>query len=270
MVLKNLLVHLDSSGHSAHRLAVAVDLAARHRARLSGIFAECAQAHRVGVVASWPSEAYAQAAEASRQGFEQATAGLAAASWHDADRGGSAEVINAVTARAGLFDLVILGQDDDTGKSAVPADLPEEVILHSGRPGLVLPYVGETPSFGRRPLIAWNHSREAIRAINDALPLMAGCDEAWVITFSRHCTTEQDSTEELLHHLADHGIAARSECIFVDEVGVMDMLLNRCSDHGADLLVMGAQPPTALQSLGRGSGARYILKHMTMPVLMAG
>jgi nucleotide-binding universal stress UspA family protein len=53
-------------------------------------------------------------------------------------------------------------------------------------------------------------------------------------------------------------------------IGIMDLLLNRISDRSADLLVMGAQGSEfGLPFGGRGSGTRFVLQHMTAPVLMS-
>ena len=49
----------------------------------------------------------------------------------------------------------------------------------------------------------------------------------------------------------------------------MDMLLNRASDRSADLLVMGAHGSIGFPFESRGAGTRYILRHMTVPVLMS-
>ena len=49
----------------------------------------------------------------------------------------------------------------------------------------------------------------------------------------------------------------------------MDMLLSRLTDEGIDLLVMGAYGQYAGPLLRRGGGTRHILRHMTVPVLMA-
>jgi nucleotide-binding universal stress UspA family protein len=49
----------------------------------------------------------------------------------------------------------------------------------------------------------------------------------------------------------------------------MDMLLNRVTDRGADLLVMGAHGHIGFPFVSRGAGTRYILRHMTVPVVLA-
>jgi nucleotide-binding universal stress UspA family protein len=269
MSLKNLLVHLDHSDRSAVRLELAVSLARRHGARLVGLFAESGKPHSIGVVSVWPSDSYKEAAARNHAAFDRATERLPDAEWRDANRGGAQEVIHGVIEAGHYFDLVILGQDAGDAPSAVPSGLAEQVILNAGRPCLVIPYAGAVEAVGQRPLIAWNHSRESARALNDALPLVAGCEEATVVTFAAHPDDERATARDCLHHLYAHGVAATVDCLVAEGIGVMDLLLNRVADTGADLLVMGAHAHIGFPYLHRGGGTRHILAHMTVPVLMS-
>ncbi|MBV8617927.1 MAG: universal stress protein [Curvibacter sp.] len=268
MSLKNVLVHLGPEARTAARLELAVALARQHGARLVGVFAQRAQAHQVGVISTWPSPAYVQARDASQALFEQATAGLAGAQWQDLNRGADAEVCHRLTDLARYADLVVMGQrePDDT---QLPEDLVSEVILHSGRPVLVVPYVGRFPTLGKNPLLGWAPSREAARALADALPLIAGCELAHVLSISTRPEEAGTTCPDIERYLASHGITARAKLGFADELGPMDLLLNGVTDVGADLLVMGAQAPRSLPFDSRGSGTQHILRHMTVPVLMS-
>jgi len=270
MTLKNLMVHLDQGQRTAHRLELAAALARRHEARLVGVFGQLAQAQQVGVVATWPPESYVEAAEASRALFEKSAAGLAHAEWRDINRGSDAEVIRLVTQIARYFDLAVLGQYDDRGKAYEPAELVHEVVLNCGRPVLILPYIWNFAPIGKRPLIAWNDTREASRALNDSLALIADCTEALVLSLAPNREDAEASCAEAVRHLGCHGIEATSEVFVLAEeegVGAMDMLLNRASDRTADLLIMGAHSGSPFSA--RGSGTRHILRHMTVPVLMS-
>ena len=269
MSLKNLMVHLDQSERTAARLELAVSLAREHGARLLGVFGQRAQPQQVGVVASWPSQDYIDAREASKAAFDIATAGLPQAEWRDINRGSEAEVLRHITDLARHADLVVLGQRDERVKGYVPDELVGEVILDSGRPVLVVPYVGNFIEVGKRPLIAWNNAREAAHALNDSLPLIEGCDEAMVLSFAARVEEGESSCAEVARHLETHGIKARTDVMLVQDFGIMDMLLNRVCDRGADLLVMGAHGHIGFPFVSRGAGTRYILQHMTVPVLMS-
>jgi nucleotide-binding universal stress UspA family protein len=269
MSIKDLMVHLDQSERTSSRLALAVSLARRYQARLTGVFGQLAHSQQIGVVTSWPTPEYAAAAQASKEAFEAATTGLPGAEWHDINRGSETELVRRVTERAHHADLVVMGQYDDQAKSVVPPDLTEEVVLHSGRPVLVIPYIGNFSHIAVKPLVAWSNSREAARALNDALPLMEGCEKATVMTFAANGDEARHACDHVIKHLASHGIRAESQAATVNDVGIMDMLLNATTDLGTDLLVMGAHGHSALPFMGRGAGTRYILRHMTVPVLMS-
>jgi nucleotide-binding universal stress UspA family protein len=269
MPLKNLMVHLDRGERTVARLELAVSLAHRHQARLVGVFGQRAQAEQVGVVATWPSREYTEAAGAVKTLFEAATAGLAQAEWHDINRGGDAELLGRLTDYARFFDLVLLGQHDEQAVALTPPELAEEVVVNSGRPILVLPYAGNFVRVARRPLIAWNNSREAAHALNDALPLIAGCADAILLSLDTLFDEAKAACAHAARQLACHGINAKAEVLTVEDVGVMDMLLNRVTDLGADLLVMGAHGQIGFPFVSRGAGTRHILRQMTVPVLMS-
>src|SRR6266581_1504386 len=192
MALKNLMVHLDQGARSEVRLGLAVSLARQHQAHLVGVFGQRAQPAQVGVVAIWPSKEYSEAAAAAEAAFERASTGLPGAVWHDINRGSDAELIRHITDFARYSDLMLLGQHDDQVRSFVPAELPDEIVVNSGRPVLI-----------------------------------------------------------------------------VEDVGIMDMLLNRVTDRGADLLVMGGHGQIGFPFVSRGAGTRHILRQMTVPVLMS-
>ncbi len=273
MAIRNVMVHLDQGPRTEQRLGLAVALARKHGARLVGVFAQLADAQRVGVVASWPPEEYREAAEASRRLFDAGVAGLPNADWVDANRGSESEVVRVVTLHARHADLVVMGQHDERGRPADPPDLVHDVILDCGRPVLVLPYIGEFAQIGRCPLIAWSETREAARALVDSLDLIAGCEDAYVVSMSPKREDAEEACAQAAAHLALHGVQAKAEAFVLVEnegVGVMDMLLNRVTDRTADLLVMGAHGgSSSLLFASKGSGTRHILKHMTVPVLMS-
>lgn len=269
MPLKNILVHLDHHDRCAVRLELAVSLAKRFDAHLVGLFAELGQPHKVGVVATWPSDAYREAAAASEAAFTAATSGLKSAKWRDANRGAPQEVTHAIIEAVRNSDLSVLGQDTGDAQASVPCGMAEQVVLHSGRPVLVIPYAGSFNDIGQRPLIAWNHGREAARALNDALPLIKNCNNAVIVSFSARPDDEKAAARDVVAHLGHHGVKAAVEVLSPEGIGVMDLLLNRVTDVGADLLVMGAHGHLGFPYLHRGGGTRHILAHMTVPVLLS-
>src|SRR6185437_5370218 len=83
-------------------------------------------------------------------------------------------VPSTVALHARYADVAVLGQvnpyepHDGVGRDAVVVT----TVMSSGRPVLVVPFAGDFPTLGERVLVAWNASREAARAVNDALPIL--------------------------------------------------------------------------------------------------
>jgi nucleotide-binding universal stress UspA family protein len=265
MILANILVHVDSKTRTAARLALARRISERTGAKVTGLFAEKAEAHRVGTVATWPSASYAAALEAGRETFSAAFGDPSA--FLDVNRGADNEINSRFVEMARSFDLVILGQTQDDVPT--PAKLPEHVIVDSGRPVLVVPYVGAFPDVGQRPLFAWRASRGAARAVNDSIPLLANGADALIVEVARKNESRDETADLLVANLARHKVLARYQHFVVDEVSVMDTLLSAMADHAADLLAIGAFDAGTNALFGHGSGTRHILAHMTAPVLFS-
>lgn len=273
MAWKHILVHLDPTARCRTRLQLAVDLARRHQARLTGVFARLAQPERIGVVIDWPPPAYVAAATASKALFTELAGSLPEAEWRDANRGSATEVCTRVAHLARYADLVVMGQYDPRDVDVVPEFLAEEVVVDSGRPVLILPYAGDFPDIGQHPLVAWTDTREAARALHDALPLIADSKQAFLFSIAAQAEDAQAACTEVARILAARGIESRIDAFSMKDnegLGVMDMVLNRISDRSADLLVIGGHAAqSGLFSGRRGSGTRHILAHMTVPVLMS-
>lgn len=267
-MLKNLMVHLDGGARSGVRLKIAIDLAKPSNARLVGVFSQRALAKQVGPNSSWPPEGYALAAQASKEAFDLATAGLTS-EWVDINRGSDSAILALVSEKARYFDLVVMGQHNKDAEEEIVSELVEEVLSNSGRPVLIIPYVGEYSAKFKRPLLAWNSSRESAHALNDAIPLIQGCDEVIVLSFDSTIARAQESCRQVATQLSCHGIPSKSEVMVIEDVGVMDMLLNNACDQGADLLVMGAHSHFGFPFLSGGAGTRHILRTMVLPVLMS-
>lgn len=267
-MLKNLMVHLDQGSRSTVRLEIAISLAKKNSARLVGVFGQRANYKGSGLISTWPSDEHLAAGQASKKAFEQATKGLRS-EWIDINSGDDSEMLALISEKARYFDLVIMGQHDESVNTVTPAELVDEVLSTSGRPVLVIPYVGNFSCKFKRPLIAWNASREAAHALNDALPLIVGCEEAIILSFDSSVSRAEKSCKEIAIQLACHEIASKSEVMAIENIGIMDMLLNNACDQGADLLVMGAHSHFGFPLMSRGAGTRHILKTMVLPVLMS-
>lgn len=171
---------------------------------------------------------------------------------------------------AKTVDLIILGQHSPDSRSV--GFRPEDIVIAAARPILVIPYAGSFDTVGRRALVAWDGTREAVRAVNDALPLLANAEAVTVVfVAAQEAALEQHrpSLERIVQHLLRHGIAAQPGETLQGDLAISDVLLSRAADFAADLIVSGAYHHSQLREALIGGVSRELLEHMTVPVLMS-
>jgi len=287
MGFKDILVALDSAPAARGRIELAAGLAERFDAHLIGLYAalgtEGPRRHRyfdyfdVSLLDPLYRE-YREKIEAeavvSRSLFEDiANRHGVSAEWRTSF--GYPSEIAALNGR--YVDLIVLGQvDPDDTQAMLSRPLPEEVALAAGRPVLVVPYAGSWREIGRRVLVGWDASREATRAVNEAMPLLRSAQAVTIISVDP-VASPGDHGEghgevpgaDIALHLARHGVKATIETTVSAGIGVGNALLSRASDLEADLLVMGAYGHSRVRELLLGGATRTILESMTLPVLMA-
>ena len=136
---------------------------------------------------------------------------------------------------------------------------------------MIVPYAGHFENVGQRALIAWNASRESARAVGDALPLITAAEAVTVLTIAptRKAGSDIASADDLLEHLACHGIKAQIDSGIAEGISVSDLILSRAADLAADLIVMGAYGHSRMHELLLGDATRELFEHMTVPVLTA-
>jgi nucleotide-binding universal stress UspA family protein len=270
VTLKHLLVHLDASPRSEERLTLSVSLARRFGARLTGLFSESGSLGP-GIVGQRDPAAVAADLAAARAAFETRTAeARLQTDWWAIEGGDYAHVVGWTVVCCRYADLAIFGQRTDDG-ARVPADLIEQALEDSGRPLLVVPSAGHYRDVGKRVLVAWTGGRESARAVNDALPLLAGSAEVSVLSIQRPSSGDAAAVPpvDIVAHLAAHGITASYERLILDEMDVANHVLNRAADWGADLTVVGAHGQRGFPYLPRSSMTDDILRTMTTPVLLS-
>jgi nucleotide-binding universal stress UspA family protein len=168
-------------------------------------------------------------------------------------------------------DLVVIARPESAGPSTGPPGLAESLVLSSGRPIIMFPARG-TVSQVRRILVAWNATRESIRAVADALPLIvrAKAVQVLVVDHERNRAGHgQEPGADIARHLARHGaqVEVRRLSSGGEEVG--RLLLSQAAAFGADLLVMGAYGHSHLREWMFGGVTRTVLYEAALPVLMS-
>jgi nucleotide-binding universal stress UspA family protein len=299
MALRAILVVLDDSAASDNRLDIATALARQHDAHLIGFSAlsllttggpalqppgnpdtDTPDTPRTSSLLGWgalPPVEYRQAnlqaaekAERMEIAFRERARMVGLTSDWAMANGKASEALTRLARQA---DLVILGQVDPNYPTRPEArQLIEDVLMTSGRPILVIPYIGQFTTVGTKVIIGWNNSREAVRALNDALPLLAKAASITIleaVPTGRKSAPEDVTGADIARHLARHGIDTRTSRTMMTGISASDALLSRAADASADLLVVGGYGHTRLREFMLGGVTRSLLQHMTLPVLMS-
>lgn len=291
MPIGDILVRLDGTEPSDACLELAVDQAHRHGARVIGLYvADVLRTVElaIGAAGRANSATLAMLVDRTHEGILGDAAEIEARFRERLRRRGvegewrfvqDRPPGEAVASHARCADFAVLGQDDPHARRPLDRELPdwgpsvvERVLFSSGRPVLVVPYAGRFETVGRRVLVAWNASREAARALHDALPFVARAETVIVLTVDprRRADGHGDvPAADIASHLARHGVRATVAREAVESLGEADALLDRAADMSADLIVAGAYGHPRLRELLLGGVTRALLDRMTVPVLMS-
>lgn len=277
MSLKDLLVVVDDSAAAAARIDVAAQLAVKHDAHVIGLYVITGAPIPNFLEAEIPEAVRIAQRERAEELAAKAAAlfddrmrrfGLTDRSEWRALRGTPTDVA-AVHGR--YADLVVVGQVDPRRDRDVPSVQPQDLVFECGRPLLVVPYAGTFASVGERILVGWNASREAARAVGDALPLIAKAQRVMVLAVNPKPGTlglGDEPGADIAKHLSRHG-RVQATHVTTDAVEPGDTMLNTVADESCDLVVMGAYGRSRLREQVLGGMTRYMLEHMTVPVLMS-
>jgi nucleotide-binding universal stress UspA family protein len=136
---------------------------------------------------------------------------------------------------------------------------------------LFVPYAGRFPKLGTRVLVAWNASREAARAVRDALPLLKRARRVDVVAFDpqRSADHGEQPASDIALYLARHGVRASAAQQRGTGIEIGAQILSRAADMEADLIVMGAYGRSRFRERVLGGATRTLLESMTVPVLMS-
>lgn len=270
----SLIVCLDDTPQSHQRLEFALALAASHEAHLTGIYLPPSALSRLPGGLNALIERLDHDSDPERlrrrQDFDAtARAHDVSAEWLDL------RPINLDLAMryARLADLVIVGQATrGLHENVLGEDLQEHFLMEAGRPILVTPCMGAPHARLNHIAIAWNGSREAARAVADALPLLERASRVVILTVkeSPARTSREHTRIDIQSYLRHHDIEAELiENLGAHEIG--DWLLERAGRSGveADLLVAGAYGHHRLGEHLFGGVTRTLLHEANLPVLMA-
>jgi len=278
-IWRDIAVFFDASPAGEKIALHAAQLARQHEAHLVGIYGVSLTGEMNRFASNARGEAIRHVAERRRNEEEQK---VLAAGRRFADLSGRFAISSElrVVWRDGLntdavlrtlhSDLIIAGHPK-------PDDLPtgwlgERLLLATGTPVLLIPqsWTGET--LGNNVLIAWNRSREARRAVNDAMPFISIAKRTTILTIDAAKNMndlEQEAGTNLLQHLNRYNVEADIARVASDGSPVADVIARQVPQRGVDLLVFGAYSRPRTTELLFGSTTRALLASGSVPMLIS-
>lgn len=271
---------LTNDANRTRRVQAAIQLAARHKAELIGVCTDPPTPrymHGRGgaseqILARLLNEIAQEKIETQEHFLNQAAqAGVEAQCRMPK---GPIEEVLALHAR--FCDLLVMSQTDDAQSTwAIPPSVVDSVIMSTGRPVLMIPYIGDIQHpIGRHVLFCWDYGRRAARALADAAPLLSSASKLTVLTVD-------PQPDEILHaqdiepgdlsaYCARHGYPKPKEVHAIsNDVGIGNAILNAVADYGCDMIVMGIYNRSRVREWILGGTSKTLLQSMTVPILFS-
>lgn len=275
MNYRDMMVCLDDSAHSPARLQFALELARRNGARLTGL--------HLSYMPQTPYLAYDgveplfvrleaeldKRQSAAREGFEAAAREAGVDTGWLAARSVDME---AIIAFSRLNDLIIAGQPDPSDTATyIGEGFPGRFLLGVARPVLFTPFAYPLTTSMESIIVAWNGSREATRALYDAMPLLHAARRVTVLTVRPDSAAAGAiPAPDIAAFLQRHGVVADVlENVSHEDPGAWLLARAQDMDEPADLIVAGGYGHARLTELVLGGVTRTLLRGMTVPVLLS-
>jgi nucleotide-binding universal stress UspA family protein len=277
MTYKTILVHADKSRRADELVRVAAGIARAAEAHLIGVATTGISRYALPVDATLHDPYMSQHIEFMRQRarqsldkFETHASQLGLASVES--RLTEDESGGGLALQARYADLVVIGQTDpEEPYSPAMTDLPQYLVLHSARPILIVPYIGQFSEMRDNVLVAWDASPSATRAVTDALPLLKRARRVDVVVFNPGKQSEAHGEQpgaDIALYLARHGIKVNVIARTTrNEIG--EALLSTAAELCSSLIVMGGYGHTRFHEILLGGATQTVLESMTVPTLMS-
>jgi nucleotide-binding universal stress UspA family protein len=268
MAYRTILVELADDKELEPRLRVAQGLADRFDAVLIGMHVMPLPVipGAYGEAAAYIGPEFIEAQrKANREIAERVQAvfrsicGGSSAIWQEAegDRGD-------LLAEAARTTDLLLARHAKFGGTDTP-DVLDQLVTAAGVPVLAVPS-GFSGDLGRTVVVGWNGSREAARAVHDALPFLRAAKGVILCALGDQAETSLEAASAMLRR---HGLAIQPHKVDEPDGNAGEVLLAQAAAHAADLLVMGAYGHTRLREMVFGGATRHVLREATLPVLFA-
>ncbi len=188
------------------------------------------------------------------------------------DNSASPLIGDSVIEQGRSFDLILLSKTDSKPELGVELDFVPRIAVAAGRPVMVVPFNVPLAFIPETVVIGWNGSREAARALFDSLPFLKRAKTVhvvWVDPPAERSRQKTGAGDGIAHALDLHGIKAAVTPVDSRAESAGDVLLQKATDLGAGLLVIGAYGHSRLSEFILGGVTRTVLRDMACPVLLS-
>lgn len=151
-------------------------------------------------------------------------------------------------------------------------DFFQELLFDSGRPVLVTPPDARTALSPTHAVVAWRPTREAARAVHDALPLLQAAERVDVLVIDPKIGETAHGEQpgaDIAAHLARHGAKVQVVERPSEGASAGAAILAYAMNAGADLVVAGGYGHSRLRERILGGATRDMLHTTRVPVLFA-
>ncbi|MBX9828446.1 MAG: universal stress protein [Xanthobacteraceae bacterium] len=179
-----------------------------------------------------------------------------------------ADAAKVFGAMARDYDLSVVAQGEP-GDDVAETLMIEAALFESGRPVLVVPYIQKTGLKLDRVMVCWDGSRNAARAVGDALPFLRMAAHVDVVTVEQAERRNELKGAQIAEHLARHKLPVELKPLVAPDAEVANVILSHAADNDADLIVMGGYGHSRFREFILGGATRGMLQSMTVPVLMS-
>ncbi|MCB1407066.1 MAG: universal stress protein [Rhodobacteraceae bacterium] len=173
--------------------------------------------------------------------------------------------------RSRFCDLVI--QSSPYGTDTLPTqEAVIEAALFEGQSAILVLPKGKLPEdFGKRIVVAWNQSNEALSAVRRSLPLLQAAEQVSVVVVNPpvHSPERSDPGGLLTQMLARHGVRCEVSVLAKTLPRVSDVLMRHMEDIDASVLVMGAYGHSRLREAILGGATRNVLENAKRAIFLA-
>ncbi len=176
-----------------------------------------------------------------------------------------------VAQRARFCDLVVQPKPYTEGNIPEAEAVIEAALFDAKVPVLVLPDGPMVEIPGKRIVVAWNQSNEAMAAVRAAIPLLKAAELVTIMIVDpvKFGSERSDPGGALSQMLARHGVKAEVDVLAKTLPRFCDMLNRHARDRSADMVVMGAYGHSRLRESILGGATRGMLEQAEVPVFMA-